>query len=91
MDLDRDSLELMLNLLDTDTDATSNVSPADRLFVTQNKKRIRELCHDMQKKGHAKHLNLDNINVSVYKSLFFYSVPTRNLKTHCSWLELNIQ
>ncbi|KAK3864719.1 hypothetical protein Pcinc_029613 [Petrolisthes cinctipes] len=62
MDLDRDSLELMLNLLDTDTDATANVPPADQLFVTQNIKRIRELCHDMQKKGHAKHLNLDNIN-----------------------------
>lgn len=79
MDLDRDSLELMLNLLDTDTDATSNVSPADRLFVTQNKKRIRELCHDMQKKGHAKHLNLDNINVStVYKSLFFLMLTIHN-------------
>ncbi|KAK4290117.1 hypothetical protein Pmani_036966 [Petrolisthes manimaculis] len=62
MDLDRDSLELMLNLLDTDTDATANVPPVDQLFVSQNKKRIRELCHDMQKKGHAKHLNLDNIN-----------------------------
>nr|XP_053628469.1 wings apart-like protein homolog [Cherax quadricarinatus] len=62
MDLDRDSLELMLNLLDTDADTSENISPGDVTFVNQNKKKIRELCRDMQKKGHAKHLNLDNIN-----------------------------
>lgn len=64
MDLDRDSLELMLNLLDTDADTMENVTAADAAFICQNKKKIRELCRDMQKKGHAKHLNLDNINVS---------------------------
>lgn len=63
MDLDRDSLELMLNLLDTDADTTENVPSVDVAFINQNKKKIRELCHDMQKKGHAKHLNLENINV----------------------------
>ncbi|XP_045606168.1 wings apart-like protein homolog [Procambarus clarkii] len=62
MDLDRDSLELMLNLLDTDADTLENVPPVDASFVTQNKKKIMELCRDMQKKGHAKHLGLDNIN-----------------------------
>lgn len=62
MDLDRDSLELMLNLLDTDADTNENVPSLDVTFITQNKKKIRELCHDMQKKGHAKHLNLENIN-----------------------------
>ncbi|XP_071515023.1 uncharacterized protein wapl isoform X3 [Panulirus ornatus] len=61
MDLDRDSLELMLNLLDTDADTSESVSQGDAAFVVQNKKKIRELCRDMQKKGHAKHLNLDNI------------------------------
>lgn len=65
MDLDRDSLELMLNLLDTDADAAENVPSADMAFINQNKKKIRELCNDMQKKGHAKHLNLENINVSM--------------------------
>lgn len=64
MDLDRDSLELMLNLLDTDADAAENVPSVDIAFINQNKKKIRELCSDMQKKGHAKHLNLENINVS---------------------------
>lgn len=62
MDLDRDSLELMLNLLDTDADTAENVPSVDVAFINQNKKKIRELCHDMQKKGHAKHLNLENIN-----------------------------
>ncbi|XP_064092507.1 wings apart-like protein homolog isoform X2 [Macrobrachium nipponense] len=62
MDLDRDSLELMLNLLESDAESSSTLSPADKTMVEQNKKKIRELCRDMQKKGHAKHLNLDNIN-----------------------------
>lgn len=62
MDLDRNSLELMLNLLDTDADAAEDVPPVDVAFISQNKKKIRELCNDMQKKGHAKHLNLENIN-----------------------------
>ncbi|ROT79628.1 wings apart-like protein homolog [Penaeus vannamei] len=60
MDLDRDSLELMLNLLDTDADASDNTL-VDMAEVDHNKKKIRELCRDMQKKGHAKHLNLNNI------------------------------
>lgn len=64
MDLDRDSLELMLNLLDTDADASDNTL-IDMAEVDHNKKKIRELCRDMQKKGHAKHLNLNNITVSL--------------------------
>ncbi|WP_348240508.1 hypothetical protein, partial [Salmonella enterica] len=47
--------------LESDAESSSNLSPADKTMVEQNK-RIRELCRDMQKKGHAKHLNLDNIN-----------------------------
>ncbi|KAK7073967.1 hypothetical protein SK128_000456 [Halocaridina rubra] len=62
MDLDRDSLELMLNLLESDAESTTTLLAADKSMVEQNKKKIRELCRDMQKKGHAKHLNLDNIN-----------------------------
>ncbi|KAG0728666.1 Protein wings apart-like [Chionoecetes opilio] len=62
MDLDRDSLELMLNLLDTDMDAADTAPCPDAAFLQQNNRKIRELCHDMQKKGHAKHLNLENIN-----------------------------
>lgn len=69
MDLDRNSLELMLNLLDTDADAAEDVPPVDVAFISQNKKKIRELCNDMQKKGHAKHLNLENINVSLERGL----------------------
>lgn len=74
MDLDRDSLELMLNLLDTDADTTESVSQGDAAFVVQNKKKIRELCRDMQKKGHAKHLNLDNITVSRSSDLMYHGV-----------------
>ncbi|CAL4066428.1 unnamed protein product, partial [Meganyctiphanes norvegica] len=60
MDLDRDSLELMLNLLDCDETAQLDDN-TDVALVKQNRKKIRELCRNMQKHGHAKHLHLDNI------------------------------
>ena len=64
MDLDRNSLELMLNLLDTDTQNGSlNPNNNDAMMIDHNTKII-SLCKELQKKGHAKHLNLDKINVS---------------------------
>lgn len=69
MDLDRASLELMLNLLDTDA---SHHNALDTLVeqgisgsqLDKNKRKVRELCEEIKSKGHAKHLNLDNITVS---------------------------
>jgi len=69
MDLDRASLELMLNLLDTDA---SHMNALDTLMqqggiscsqLEKNKQKVREVCAEIKSKGHAKHLNLDNITV----------------------------
>ncbi|XP_024884142.1 protein wings apart-like [Temnothorax curvispinosus] len=65
MDLDRDCLELMLSLLESDAshkDALDDcgLSHAELL---KNKEKVRQLCADIQAQGHAKHLNLDNITV----------------------------
>ena len=63
MDLDRDSLELMLNLLDTDSrikDALEG-SGMNRRELEKNKQKVRDLVSAMKKKGHAANLNLDFI------------------------------
>lgn len=75
MDLDRDCLELMLNLLESDISHTSALDDCG-LSDTQLRKttqKVRELCADIQAKGHAKHLNLDNITVSLYLTLHYAS------------------
>ena len=72
MDLDRDSLELMLNLLDSDSNCpslegssnSSAISNGASSIMNESMTKIRDLCRQLQKKGHAKHLDLDNINVS---------------------------
>uniref|UniRef100_A0A6A7FXN6 Protein wings apart-like n=1 Tax=Hirondellea gigas TaxID=1518452 RepID=A0A6A7FXN6_9CRUS len=74
MDLDRDSLELMLNLLDSDTAAGSAAAATDagssasgssngtNSAMGEAMTKIRDLCRQLQKKGHAKHLDLDSID-----------------------------
>jgi hypothetical protein len=81
MDLDRASLELMLNLLDTDA---SHMNALDTLMqqggiscsqLEKNKQKVREVCAEIKSKGHAKHLNLDNITVRLefyQEQDFFY-------------------
>lgn len=73
MDLDRDCLELMLSLLESDAshkDALDDcgLSHAELL---KNKEKVRQLCADIQAQGHAKHLNLDNITVSNFSICIF--------------------
>jgi len=64
MDMDRDSLELMLNLLDTDStikDALDS-SGMNQHDLEKNKKKVLELILEMQSKGHAVNLNIENIS-----------------------------
>ena len=65
MDLDRDSLELMLNLLECDgghkqllKDSATNKQQLEK------KQKVRELCEEIQSQGKSIHFNLDNITVS---------------------------
>lgn len=65
MDLDRDSLELMLNLLECDASHKNALNDCgmSSAQLRKNKEKVRELCAEIQAKGLAKHLNLDNITV----------------------------
>ncbi|KAK6626622.1 hypothetical protein RUM44_009098 [Polyplax serrata] len=65
MDLDRDSLELMLNLLESDASHKNALDDCgmSSAQLRKNKQKVRELCAEIQNKGLAKHLNLDNITV----------------------------
>lgn len=65
MDLDRDCLELMLNLLDSDVSYQQalDICGLSSGQLEKNKQKVRELCAEMQTQGHAIHLNLDNITV----------------------------
>jgi len=67
MDLDRHSLELMLNLLESDASHRNALDDCgmSSTQLHKNKQKVRELCAEIQSQGHAKHLNLDNITVSV--------------------------
>ncbi|CAK1544003.1 unnamed protein product [Leptosia nina] len=65
MDLDRESLELMLNLLESDA---SHKNALDDCGLTsaqlaKTQERVRELCAEIKNQGKAKHLDLDNITV----------------------------
>lgn len=65
MDLDRNSLELMLNLLESDA-SHSNVLDLDGLTLQQSQnhlQKVREICEEIKGQGKAVHLNVDNITV----------------------------
>ncbi|KAB7493973.1 Protein wings apart-like [Armadillidium nasatum] len=64
MDLDRGSLELMLNLLDTDGCVTESGDQLSEAAALDQKSKIRSLCKELQQRGHAKHLKLDNIKAA---------------------------
>lgn len=65
MDLDRDCLELMLSLLESDASHKNALNDCglSHTELQKNKEKVRQLCADIQAQGHAKHLNLDNITV----------------------------
>lgn len=65
MDLDRDCLELMLNLLESDVSHKNALEDCGLSYaeLSKNKEKVCQLCAEIQSQGHAKHLNLDNITV----------------------------
>ncbi|KAJ8920468.1 hypothetical protein NQ315_005336 [Exocentrus adspersus] len=65
MDLDRDCLELMLNLLESDVSYQQalDVCGLSSAQLEKNKQKVRELCAEIQSQGHAMHLNLESITV----------------------------
>ena len=64
MDMDRDSLELLLNLLDTDCNIRDALDDSgfDKKELEKNKQKVIEMCTEMKSKGHAGTLNLDKIS-----------------------------
>ncbi|XP_013194045.1 protein wings apart-like [Amyelois transitella] len=65
MDVDRDSLELMLNLLESDV---SHKNALDDCGLTsaqlaKTQERVRELCAEIKSQGKAQELDLENITV----------------------------
>lgn len=79
MDLDRDSLELMLNLLESDV---SHANALDDCGLTKeqllrNKSKVRELCAESKNQGKAVHLNLDNITVGTLAMETLLSVTSK--------------
>lgn len=62
MDLDRPSLELMLNLLECEENNKN--CPIDNKQHLERKQKVREYCEDIQSQGKATHLNLDNITAA---------------------------
>nr|CAD7399390.1 unnamed protein product [Timema cristinae] len=67
MDLDRHSLELMLNLLESDASHRNALDDCGMSSsqLHKNKQKVRELCAEIKSQGHANHLNIDNITVSI--------------------------
>ncbi|CAH1998402.1 unnamed protein product [Acanthoscelides obtectus] len=65
MDLDRDCLELMLGLLESDVSYQQalDVCGLSSTQLEKNKRKVRELCAEIQSRGHAVHLNLESITV----------------------------
>merc|ERR1719479_249411 len=64
MDMDRESLELLLNLLDTDCNIKNALDDSgfDKRELQKNKQKVIDICTEMKSKGHAGTLNLDMIS-----------------------------
>nr|AKD43181.1 wapl-RA [Drosophila melanogaster] len=64
MDLDRDSLELMINLLEADgVGGSTETGHPDRAGYDRNKQKVRELCEEIKAQGKGTHLNVDSLTV----------------------------
>lgn len=89
MDLDRGSLELMLNLLECE--GSQKQCPKDVLMNKQHmerKQKVRELCEEIQSQGKAIHLNLDNITAA---QLAMESLLSLTSKRAGEWLKEDLR
>lgn len=89
MDLDRGSLELMLNLLECE--GSQKQYPKDVVMNKQHmerKQKVRELCEEIQGQGKAIHLNLDNITAA---QLAMESLLSLTSKRAGEWLKEDLR
>lgn len=89
MDLDRGSLELMLNLLECEADQKQY--PKDIVMNKQHmerKQKVRELCEEIQSQGKSIHLNLDNITAA---QLAMESLLSLTSKRAGEWLKEDLR
>jgi hypothetical protein len=89
MDLDRGSLELMLNLLECE--GSQKQYPKDIVMNKQHmerKQKVRELCEEIQSQGKSIHLNLDNITAA---QLAMESLLSLTSKRAGEWLKEDLR
>ncbi|CRK87628.1 CLUMA_CG001424, isoform A [Clunio marinus] len=89
MDLDRGSLELMLNLLECE--GSDKQYPKDIAMNKQHlerKQKVRELCEEIQSQGKSIHLNLDNITAA---QLAMESLLSLTSKRAGEWLKEDLR
>ena len=89
MDLDRGSLELMLNLLECE--GSQKQYPMDIAMNKQHlerKQKVRELCAEIQSQGKSIHLNLDNITAA---QLAMESLLSLTSKRAGEWLKEDLR
>lgn len=89
MDLDRGSLELMLNLLECE--GSHKQYPKDMAMNKQHlerKQKVRELCEEIQSQGKSIHLNLDNITAA---QLAMESLLSLTSKRAGEWLKEDLR
>lgn len=89
MDLDRGSLELMLNLLECE--GSQKQYPKDIAMNKQHlerKQKVRELCEEIQSQGKSIHLTLDNITAA---QLAMESLLSLTSKRAGEWLKEDLR
>lgn len=89
MDLDRGSLELMLNLLECE--GSQKQCPKDIAMNKQHlerKQKVRELCEEIQSQGKSIHLDLDNITAA---QLAMESLLSLTSKRAGEWLKEDLR
>lgn len=86
MDLDKHSLELMLNLLDSDISQKNNYKDGGLTDEQsqRNEQKVIEICREIKSQGKAVHLNLENISIG---SLAMETLLTLTSKRAGDWFK----
>lgn len=79
MDLDRDSLELMLNLLEVNS--TTSLSSEQMSYFEKTKSKVREICEEIKNQGRGEHLNLETISVGTLAMETLLSLTSKRAGT----------